>query len=81
MLEEKEEIDLEKVKTNDLLEEISFRNLDEGEREILQEIYADYFKVDNAFEINTLDEQMKYDYLFEIFDKYTLAELETKIPK
>lgn len=69
------------ISSKDLLSEISARNLDSEEQFKLQEIAYSYIKqgeFDNL-ELNCIQE-MKMRHFLTIIDKYSIEDIETKLP-
>jgi hypothetical protein len=87
------DVDLSDFETEDLLEEVlgrigrmSRKGLSDTEKESLKELildYADELKIAPSLTptpISTVEDTMKMEYLMQAFSKYSLAELEQRIP-
>ena len=85
------DVTLDEFDTSDLVSEVLDRlkrdgrkRLTEQEKKDVKEVFADFAKElglpQNEVRSTTLDATMKMDYLMQAFHKYSLAELEQRIP-
>jgi hypothetical protein len=85
------DVNLDEFDTSDLVSEVLDRlkrdgrkRLSEQEKKDVKEVFADFAKElglpQNEVIVTTLDANIKLEYLMQAFHKYSLAELEQRIP-
>lgn len=87
------DIDLDEIDTDDLVEEICRRlrrnggrqSLSDEQKKELKESYAELGEALSmlpvqTIEVKTLDDKMKYEHLANVFNKYTISQIESLLP-
>ena len=87
------EIDIDDLETSDLVKELCYRlhktsgrkSVSEKERKELRETLSEINDIigvsSDRIEIESLDDKLKYEHLTKIFNKYSLLEIQTKLPE
>lgn len=88
------EIDLDEIDTNELVEECCRRLKKEGSRKSLtdkqkKELKESYYELaevlsmtpSKGIDIKTLSDKIKYEHLSNVFEKYSLTQIQSKLPE
>lgn len=86
------DVDLDEFETSELVDEVLKRlkkvsggkTVDEKKRielKIAVQDLASFFGVPDEMNINSLDDKLKYEHLVSVFNKYTLAQIQERLPE
>ena len=74
-------VEMSEFDIKDIIDDLENRMNSKYDKKHIKKFIKDYSDTPNNFEVVTLEDEMKLNHFIEIFNKYSLSEIEAALPK